>query len=175
MKKKPGPAPHQILFAGERTHATLVDGSRVTVFVRELPARYHSLVFRNAEHLAELVELCAYTPAVAGKEPPRPNFPDVLPPTGYWSVPTGWADNLKAASLHELYDLASTLNFTSAAATGKRQLAAKEWKGPLLLEAEAALLPLVERLSTSLISSLTALSTSAAPTATSSSTKPSPG
>ena len=173
-KSKLGPAPHQILFAGESVTALLIDGSRVTVFVRELPARYHSLVFRNAEHLAELVELCTYTIG-AVRVTPAAAFPEVLPPHGYSPVPAGWADNLKAESLHDLYDFAQKLNFTSAAATGKRQLAAKEWKAPLLLQAEEVLLPLVERLTSSLISSLTALSTSAAPTATSSSTKPSPG
>ena len=175
MKKKPaGPEPHQIIFAGSPAQVVLVDGTRVDVFVRELPARYHPLVFRNADRLAELIELCTYTSAGTGN-PPAPLYPEVRAPHGYWPVAAGWADNVKAKSLHDLFDLAEKLNFTSAAATGKRQVAAKEWKAPLLLEAETTLLPFAEKLTHSLISSLTALSTAVPSTATPSSIKPSPG
>ena len=174
-KIKPGPAPHQIIFAGESWPVTLIDGKQFLVFVRELPARYHPLVFRHADNLASLVELCTYTKAIAGESAPAPLFAEVVAPTGYWPVPAGWADNVKPESHHALYDLAQKLNFTSAAATGKRQLAAKEWKAPLLREAEELLMPHVERLMHSLVSSLTPLSTAAASIATASSTKPSAG
>jgi hypothetical protein len=174
-QKKKGPESHQIIFAGQATKATLWDGTVVPVFVREMPARYHQLVFRTAGQVAELVELCTYTVAGEG-ESPAPRFAGIDAPHGYWPVPAGWADNVKNESLLEIYDLAGDkLNFTSAAATGKRLAAAHEWRAPLLLENEQVLQPYAEKLATLLTSSLTPLLTHLSPTGSSSSTKPSPG
>ncbi|ACB76709.1 hypothetical protein [Opitutus terrae] len=188
----PKPTPLQVFFAGEPATAELFGGRRVGVFIRELPARYHPLVFRCADRIGDLLELCLYVRAgdpANGEKPlerkswpkleqirAQARFPDVSVPEGYWPVPAGWADNLTPASARKLFGKAGDeINFTPAAETGKQLVAAKEWKMPLLLESEEVLAPFVERLSSSLISSLTALSTPAKSTASDSSTSPSAG
>ncbi len=163
-----------ILFAGQSTAIELIDGSRVSVFVRALPQRYLHHVLAAAEWKHALVQLCTYLPSAPEKlpageplvsSPPSCDYPDVPPPFGMAPVPSNWSDNLTDGSLNALYQAAKALNFQRAAAWARDQIAAKREVAPLHQAALEQVMPLVNQVLAPLISRLDALliSTPSAP------------
>lgn len=142
MDQKTSHPPLTILFGGEPMTVERIDGSKLSVFVRELPLRHLGTFLSVVEPPALLIELCTYTAAGEG-EPPEGTFPQVAPPTGYWPVPAGWADNLSDDAAERLQQRIEKLNFSRAAKWGKAQIAAKKKIAPLQQESLRQILPLV--------------------------------
>jgi hypothetical protein len=142
--------PLSIIFGGESATVTLLDGTRLTVFVRELPLRHLGTFLGVCETPAELIELCTYLTAGEG-EPPAAAFPQVRPPAGYWPVPAGWADNLGDSAADLLLAKIEKLNFSRAAKWGKAQIAAKKKIAPLQQESLRQILPLVSEAVTEML------------------------
>lgn len=145
--KKMKPNPLRILFAGESAQATLLDGSRLDVWVRALPQMHMGEVVRAAEHQHHLVELCCYLRTEdLPQEHTRENTqcPHIDPPAGYGAVPAGWAQNLEDESFDRIYELARRLNFSRAVTWGERQIAAKKAIAPLQRATIEQVAPLVE-------------------------------
>ncbi|MBI5692586.1 MAG: hypothetical protein HZC55_21095 [Verrucomicrobia bacterium] len=134
-----------VIFAGEDLTARLHDGSSLPVRVRAMPARHLGRVLALCTDEAALLDFVCLVPAAEGEAQPVP---------GWSRVPEGWADNLTDASHAELLEAAHRLNFSRAANWGRRQIAAKQFQAPLLLEADEALAPVVEKMTRLLLSSL---------------------
>ena len=139
------PTKTAIIFAGETITVTLRDQRSVTVRVRAMPARQLGRVLQLCTDEAALLELVCLIPAVEGDTP--------LPGMAGWQpVPENWADNLTDEAHLALLEAAKRLNFTRAAAWGERQIEAKQFQAPLLLKADEALSPIVEKLAKLLVS-----------------------
>jgi hypothetical protein len=162
MKQNKTHPPLVILFSGKPETVKLRDGSLVKVFVRELPDRYFPIFFSNFESRSQLIELCTYTEAGTGPAP-EGAFPHVTPPTGYWPVPAGWADNLGDTAIERLHALAETLNFSRAAKWGKAQIAAKKTIAPLQQATMRQLLPIVAEAVREMVKRTDSVSTPSAP------------
>lgn len=171
--------PLAILFAGQESLATLVDGSPVQVYIRAMPQRWLARVIECAEYPASLVELCCYikaaapagTGALAVVEGAAPAYPDIPAPAGYEPVPQGWSDNLSDESVAALYELAKALNFQRAVDWAAGQIAAKKLVAPLHEMSLNQVMPVVLRVMEPLMRKLDALSNST-PSAPSSAATP---
>lgn len=151
-----------IAFKGEEITATFLDASTTLIRVRAMPARHLGQVMAACTDEAKLLELCCMEPTPAGEE----DAPDA-PLRGWRAVAPGWADNLADASHVELLEAAQRLNFGRAAAWAERQIAAKQFQAPILMKADEALLPIVEKLTRLALSSLPAPASPAAPSTSS--------
>lgn len=157
--------PLTILFAGQTAMAKFIDGSTVSVFVRALPQRTLLGDFLNVMEFGHAtVQLCTYTKAGEGVAPTG-DYPDVSVPTGYWPVPSNWADNLTDDSQIDLYELAKKVNFNRAAKLAEGQIAAKKQIGPLNQKVMMQILPLVENALNGLLKKSSASAPSAPPSA----------
>lgn len=149
------PSKIAIIFAGEDRTGSTLDGQPLQVRVRAMPARQLGRVLGLCTDEAALLEFVCLVPAADGEEQPI---------AGWKHVPEGWADNLSDGSHATLLEAAHRLNFSRAANWGKRQIAAKQFQAPILLEADEALAPVVEKMMRLLISSLPQSASPAAPT-----------
>jgi hypothetical protein len=135
-----------MIFSGKTLLVRLLDGALRQCRVRALPARRLGQVLNLCTNEAALIELCTQavedTAEIGAIQP------------SYADVPEGWADNLTDESHIELYQAAKELNFTRAADWGKRQIAAKQFQAPLLLEANTALEPYLREMIHLALSSL---------------------
>jgi hypothetical protein len=163
-----------IIFGGEETTAALLDGSSIKVRVRALPARYLGEVLAVAEKQTDLIELCTSIQVPAEGDALPPVYAGVRQPEGWVGVPIGWTENLSDESHEALYQLARQLNFTRAAAWGKRQIAAKKDSAPIIEAAHEALRPIIQGLLASTNSALTSGSQPVKPPVKSSTSSPSP-
>jgi len=136
--------PLAILFAGKPARAKLIDGTKLDVFVRELPDRYLTLLLECCENRALLIELCTYTAGDPQPEDPVVAFPQVAPPKGYKPVSAGWADNLSDDSVVSLATLVEKLNFSRAARKGEALIAAKKRIEPLYRATVNQVIPLIQ-------------------------------
>ena len=127
-----------ILFAGESTSATYIDGTTETVFVRTLPQRLLGSLLAVCEIKHALIELCTYIALEAAADP--------LCPAGKQPVPVGWSDNLTDEAADQIYEIAQRLNFQRAAKWARGQIAAKKMIAPIQELAVQQVLPLVEGL-----------------------------
>lgn len=147
-----------ICFAGEEVLAGFLDGSETLIRVRAMPVRHLGRVLALCTDEAKLLEFVCMEPTVAPAE--RPEGSDFA---GWQRVPESWADNLAEESHLALLEAAKRLNFTRAAAWAERQIAAKQFQGPILMQADEALMPLVEKMTRLALSSLPAPASPAAP------------
>lgn len=158
--------PLAILFAGHEAAATLVNGSKVAVFIRAMPQRWLARVVECAEFETALVELCTYLPEPAEPptdridEKPKVAYPDIPAPAGYAAVPLGWSDNLSDDSVDFLYEQAKQLNFQRAIDWAAGQIAAKKLVAPLHEQAMNQVMPLALKVMEPLMRKLEALSSS---------------
>ncbi len=155
------PTAAAIAFAGEELPARLRvdrDGQTeivdIVVRVRAMPAR----------HLGRVLQLCTDEGALLDficQEPvPSESGSPVWQP-----VPSGWADNLDDdhPTYVDLLEAAQRLNFSRAAAWGKRQIAAKQYQVELLMATKELVAPMMQEMVASVLSSLRAPESSAAP------------
>ncbi|QYM80292.1 hypothetical protein K0B96_06665 [Horticoccus luteus] len=147
------PARTAMVFAGEIFDGATSDhplirntaGETFAVRVRAMPAR----------HLGRILQLCIDEAATVEFVT---QIAVVDPSTGVlaeWSAASAdWVDTLDDASHVLLYEAAKRLNFIRAAAWAERQIAAKQFQGPLLMKANQALSPLMEQMVGLILSSL---------------------
>jgi hypothetical protein len=147
-----------ICFAGTEILAAFLDGSETLIRVRAMPVRHLGRVLALCTDEAKLLEFVCMEPTVAPAD--RLEGSDFA---GWRTVPEGWADNLVDRSHVELLEAAKQLNFSRAAAWAERQIAAKQFQGPILMQADEALMPLVEKMTRLALSSLPAPASPAAP------------
>lgn len=163
------PTKTAIAFAGEELPVRLrvereVDGVIQTetvdtlVRVRAMPAR----------HLGRVLQLCtdegALLDFICQERVPSEGTTPIWQP-----VPPHWSDNLddEHPTYVELLEAAKRLNFSRAAAWGKRQIAAKQYQAPILAAAKDLLTPIATEMVASVLSSLRAQESSEPPATTS--------
>ncbi len=147
-----------IVFSGEEITAIFLDKSESLIRVRAMPARHLGQVMAACTDEAKLLELCCMEPTPTGEEDAEGTVV-----RGWRPVAPGWADNLSDASHAELLAASQKLNFGRAAAWAERQIAAKQFQAPILMKADEALMPLVEKMTRLALSSLPAPASPAAP------------
>lgn len=101
------------VFSGRDHEAVLLDGTRLNLFVRQLPARFHVDFIVRQGNEADLLEFVC-RPAV-GEAPLEP----------------GWADALSDKSHAELLSIAKEINLARAIATVERANAVAKMLMPL--------------------------------------------
>ena len=132
------PSKLAIIFAGEDfTDIELLDGSKVAVRVRSMPARHLPQIVQFSDEEVLLIEFVCLIPVTDQDE-------QIVP--GWQRVPHGWADNLTDESHIKIYEAAKRLNFSRAAAWAQRQIAAKKFGAELSTAAAKALRPMLENI-----------------------------
>lgn len=143
------PSKTSIIFAGEVFPLVRdLSGQVLQVRVRALPVRHLGKVLEACADEARLLELTC-----------QRETPDLE----WQPVDAAFVDNLADESHVVLVEAAKRLNFSRAASWGHRQIEAKEFQVPLLLKADQALSPVVEKMAHLLISSLRSSSSPDAP------------
>ncbi len=148
------PSKLSVIFAGEEIPARTLNGAPLLVRVRAMPARHLGRVLELCLDEGALLDFVCMVP-IATEEPSEI--------TGWSRVPAGWADNLDDTSHVALLEAAKKLNFSRAASWGTRQIAAKQFQAPILLEADEALAPQFQKMVRLLMSSLPPSASPAAP------------
>lgn len=160
MNSDTPPSKTSIIFGGEvfdgrdSAHPRVIDRDGIAhdVRVRAMPARHLGRVLEVCTDEALLLEVVC---SVAYR-------PEGLP-SDWVPVDANFVDNLSDESHVLLVEAAKRQNFSRAASWGERQIAAKQWQAPLLLKADEALKPVVEKMAALLLSSLRSSGSLAAP------------
>ena len=174
MSSSTKPSPLAVIFGGEvfdgrdEQHPLikLLDGTTTPVRVRAMPVRHLGAVLQVCTDEAALLDFVCQVPAPADDANPR-EFP------GWQPVARSWADNLEDESHVALLEAAHRLNFSRAAKWGERQITAKQFQAPMLMKADAVLMPLVKEMAALLVSSLPPSVSPAEPATKSSTASPS--
>jgi hypothetical protein len=151
-----------MIFAGEifdgsdEKHPKIRDleGNLHTVRVRAMPGRHIGKVLAVCTDEAALIELVS---TVAIKDDKTGEVIDWVP------VDATFVDNVDDASHLLLVEAAQRQNFSRASTWGRRQIEAKKFQAPLLLQADEMLSPVVEKMAHLLISSLRSSESQAKP------------
>ncbi|PTX95772.1 hypothetical protein [Opitutus sp. ER46] len=159
------PSKTSIIFAGEifagqdadHPHIRDIAGNPHAVRVRAMPAR----------HLGRVLELCTDEAGLLELVLQRSETDADGKLIGWVPVDAAFVDNLDDSSHDLLVHAASRQNFQRAATWGERAIAAKTFQAPLLLKADEALSPVIQRMVRLLISSLPQSGSPAAPTTSS--------